>query len=93
MAVDVALKGSKSQQPVPRVAHQVARMSERNVKLMEDFADLLEAAPDFYLHAIERHVAGLLAVFRKFDRRYFESGSKKKVARAPLAGAKTIPGS
>jgi len=59
--------------PAVGVDARIAALPDRYRRLPLMFLDLLEMAPEFYLRAIEKHVVGLVAVFRQFDKRYFES--------------------
>jgi len=64
-----------ARQAVSPMARRIAELPERSQKLVANFLDLLRMSPEFYLRAIEKHVMGSIAVFRHFDKRYFEEAN------------------
>jgi hypothetical protein len=72
-AVEYSLgNGAPCQSVAAPIAGRIAALPERSRKLVTKFVDLLEVAPGFYVQAIEKHVSGLLSVFRQFGKKYFE---------------------
>ncbi|MGB9457179.1 MAG: hypothetical protein WCB12_14120 [Bryobacteraceae bacterium] len=76
-AVTRALKKPGAPQPPSDLEKRLAALPEPWRKLVYDFITLMEIAPDFYLKAINKHVSGLLSVFRGLDKRFFESEKER----------------
>lgn len=80
-AVEAFIAAPKpKERPDPALAALAARLaalSPRSRVLADRFLDVLETAPDFYFVAIEKYIAGMQTLFRRVDRRLFESHGGK----------------